>query len=145
MTEPSSHYKDYHFGLPVVDLCGSEYAIAFDEETANLAMIKCIKDAYWVYVPSYVQECLFLPEEVIKLFHDHEEVGLADFFDKTTVGQLFAMNSIAKSGRGGMSSFDDKEIRFNQLTTDQQKLFLELEGEKARGAYLYRVGVDYAD
>lgn len=109
---------DYnHYGLPIVEIDGAQYAIAFDEDEADEACTEYISDTVWAFKPEFIADCTELPFEIFKCI---AESGMCESANdailaciNTTCGiNEFAMNAIYEDGRGHFLNIwdDDDEI-----------------------------------
>ena len=120
---------DYnHYGLPIVEIDGEEYAIAFSDDEADEACKEYIEDSVWAFNQSFLADMTSLPIELFECLVNSGKCeslngAITAVIEQTCGMSEFVACAIDEDGRGQfIGIYDGDEI--------------ELES----GAYAYRIG-----
>jgi hypothetical protein len=113
----TSGIKCTHYGLPVVEIDGMEFAIAANEEEADKACYEYIENTIWAFSPFFLEQMTNVPAELFEAVQDKCESineALQILVMRTCGMQEFVDQAISWDGRGHfLSHYDGKEIELN--------------------------------
>jgi hypothetical protein len=103
-----------HYGLPVIEYDGCEYAIAIDDEEADKACYEYIEGSVWAFSPFFLEQMTDVPAEMFEAIQDKCDSineALQILVMRTCGMQDFVDQAISWDGRGHfLSPWDGKEI-----------------------------------
>jgi hypothetical protein len=106
-----------HYGLPVYEIDGQEYAIGTDEE-ANSAARSYIEDSLWAFNANFILDCCGLDRSGAESLQNMQEKAcedangfIASLIKRTGSIDHFVERAIQEDGRGYLlSRYDGEEI-----------------------------------
>lgn len=106
----------HHYGLPVVEIEGEEWAIALTDEEADKAAEEYVENTAWAFTADYLQDMTGIPHEMFEAVQDKCE-GAQDAIlaciEATCGIESFRENAVADNGRGTfLSGYDGQEEEF---------------------------------
>ncbi len=120
MTEVIEKRRYDHYGLPVFEFDGKEYAVATSEEEADEAAGEYVKESLWAFNTEFILRHSKLPyeaEEMIRNFQATKCEGAND-----TIAAIiedideFVRDAISEDGRGHfLSPYDGDEIDLDDI------------------------------
>lgn len=116
---------ELHYGLPIVEFDGEQYAIAYIEEKADKACGEYIENTIWAFDPYFLEQMTDVPAEMFEAVQykcDSINEALQILVMRTCGMDDFVDAAINADGRGHfLSPYDGEEI------------------ELACGGYAYRI------
>lgn len=117
----SINNKSYkHYSLCVIELNdGSEWAIAFNDNAADIAVYEYISETLWAFKPEFMSYMTELDQVIFDTFN---KTGLCEslnpayraLIDSTCGFENFVDTAISEDGRGHfLSLYDGEEVELN--------------------------------
>ena len=110
--------KDWdHYGLPVVEIDGQDYAVAFDDDEADAAARVAIKESLAYFRPEFLSQWTGLPVEIFDSlaksnFSDND--AMCRLVEATTDLDEMIQDDCQLDGRGHfLSNYDSEENEVN--------------------------------
>jgi hypothetical protein len=103
-----------HYGLPIVEIDGDQYAIAFGDDEADKATTKYIQNSVWAFNPDFIANCTEMPVEIFECMAKSDMCESANdaimaCIDHTCGFDSFVRDAIDLDGRGHFLAFYDGE------------------------------------
>lgn len=104
-----------HAGLPVVKVDGSDYAVAEDDDAANLAAVDSVRDSFWAFRSEFIGSFLGISDAAIKAIAEMQGKLCEESQEiiELLIGDRhyeFIEKAIATDGRGHfLSPYDGEE------------------------------------
>ena len=105
-----------HWGLPIVEIDGNDYAIALDDLEADQAVTESIQDSVWAFNPEFIADMTSLPLEIFTCIAnsgmcESANSAILACINSTCGINEFAMAACEADGRGHfLNSWDGEEI-----------------------------------
>lgn len=109
-----------HWGLPVFEIDGCEYAVATSEEEADEAAAEYIKDSLWAFRAEFIIDHSKLPYEAIEMIRTFQAEKCEDANEtiEALIEDLdvFISDAISADGRGHfLAPYDFDEISLSDI------------------------------
>ena len=105
-----------HYGLPIVEIDGEEWAIALTDEEADQAAYEYIEQAVWAFNSDFLQDMTGIPQEMFEAVQDKCEGAndaITACIEATCGMESFRDNAINADGRGHfLSGYNGQEEEF---------------------------------